>query len=125
MNISFTGQLRADDSFFKLKHSDSEKIYSRVKEFYDHPKFTQLLPDTVLYGQGRKNGDWMTINFAGIDIPIQTKGEITVGKVLHQLMYNTCVYNGKIPLSSSPEYVMKALREIIKEKLGIELPNKN
>jgi len=116
MNISFQGNLRIDKSFYSLKQSNCKDIIESAQKLYDTPRLAKIIPDTTIYGKGCKTGDKVLIRMGkNWDIPIETRGEVTSGCVLHQILLNTCFYNGEQPLSSSGKYVMETIMKIIRK----------
>ena len=120
MTINFCGKLNIDKSFYSLKQSNCKEIAESAQKLYDNQILTQIIPDTTFFGKGSKKGDMMTIKFGDYSFEIVTKGEVTVGCVLHQLLLNTCFVNNKQPISSSFKYIKKAIVEILDEKFAKE-----
>ena len=121
MNISFQGNLTFDKSFSKLKHSTCDEIADSLKKLYDMPKLNAIIPDTVVIGKAGKTRDSVVISF-GEDwqIPIVPRKEVTAGSVLHQVLLNTCFYNGEQPLTSSVDHIKKSLKKIIQRNLDVK-----
>ena len=118
MSINFQGNLTFDKSFYTLKHSNCAEISEVLNKFYEVPQFRAITPDTVILGHGGKTRDSLTIRFVDAwDIPIVPKKEVTLARVLHQLLLNTCFYNNEQPLSASYESVKKSLFKILKRNL--------
>ena len=117
MSINFQGKITFDKSFYSLKQSNCKEIEKYVNEIYAAKPLSDIIPDTVIFGKGSKKGDQVLIRFdKNWDIPIVTKGEVTSGCVLHQILLNTCFYNGEQPLCSTFKYVKESLIKIIKSK---------
>ena len=118
MNISFQGKLTFDKSFYNLKHSNCAEIEKYVSKLYERPKLINLIPDTVIFGRGGKTKDSVVIRFGkDWDIPIVPKKEVSAGSVMHQILLNTCFYNGEQPLTSSVEHIKKSLIKIVQRNL--------
>ena len=116
MTVNFCGKLNIDKSFYSLKQSNCEDIIQSAQKLYDNQILTQIIPDTTFFAKGAKSGDMMRIKFGDYSFDIVTKGEVTSGCVLHQLLLNTCFVNNKEPFSSSFKYIKKAIIEILDEK---------
>ena len=123
MSINFQGNLTFYKSFYKMKLSNCAEISDTLQKFYDMPQFKNIVPDTVIIGKGGKTRDSIIIRFGeDWDIPIVPKKEVSAGSVLHQVLLNTCFYNGEQPLTSSVEHIKKSLIKILQRNLDV---NKN
>ena len=123
MSINFQGNLTFDKSFYKMKHSNCAEIEDSLKKLYDLQNLKPLIPDTVIFARGGKTRDSIIIRFGkDWDIPIVPKKEVSAGSVLHQVLLNTCFYNGEQPLTSSVEHIKKSLIKILQRNLDA---NKN
>ena len=121
MNINFQGSLTFDKSFYKLKHSNCNEIADSVKRLYNMPKLNAIIPDAVIIGKGGKTRDNVIIRFGkDWEIPIVSQKEVTAGSVLHQILLNTCFYNGEQPLTSSVEHIKKSLKKIIQRNFDVK-----
>lgn len=116
MSISFQGNLKIDKSFYTLKQSNCKKIAENAQKLYDTPKLRNIIPDTTIFGKAAKSGDKVLIRFGkDWDIPIVTKGEVTAGAVLYQILLNTCFYYDETPRFSSGKDIMEIIMKIIKK----------